>query len=55
MWKIAITTGWERDQKHYAKKHPNELAAVMNNLNRYMTLLKCSKNSKCIQSGYLHH
>lgn len=54
MWQIEPTTGWERDQKHYSKKHPNELAAVMRNLERFFIILKASKNSKCVQAGYLH-
>ncbi len=54
MWQIEPTTGWEKDQKHYAKKRPNELAAVMFNLQRYVALLNVSKNSKAAQAGYLH-
>lgn len=54
MWQIEPTTGWERDHKHYAKKRPNELGAVLRNLDRYMKLLAVSKNSKVVQAGYLH-
>jgi len=54
MWRTEPITGWEHDQKHYSKKRPNELAAVLRNLERYMTQLKCAKNSKCVQAGYLH-
>lgn len=54
MWQIEPTTGWEKDQKHYSKKRPNELAAVMRNLDRYFKLLTVSKNSKAVQAGYLH-
>lgn len=54
MWQIEPTTGWEKDQKHYSKKRPNELAAVMRNLDRYIKLLNVSKNSKALQAGYLH-
>ena len=54
MWQIEPTTGWERDHKHYAKKRPNELAAVLRNLDRYMKLLAVAKNSKAVQAGYLH-
>jgi len=43
-----------KDQHWYAKKKPHELAAVMRNLQRYLMLLKASKNSKCVQAGYLH-
>jgi len=55
MWQIEPTTGWERDHKHYARKRPNELAAVLRNLDRYMKFLAVSKNSKGLQAGYLHH
>ncbi len=54
MWQIQPTTGWEKDCKHYEKKRPDELAAVLRNLERYLQILKVSKNSKCIQAGYLH-
>jgi hypothetical protein len=54
MWQLEPTDGWERDQKYYSKKRPNELAAVMRNLQRYISLVKVSKNSKCVQAGYLH-
>ncbi len=54
MWQIEPTTGWEKDQKHYSKKRPKELAAVMRNLDRYFKLLTVSKNSKALQAGYLH-
>jgi len=50
MWQIEPTTGWEKDQKHYSKKRPNELAAVMRNLDRYFKLLTVSKNSKALQA-----
>jgi hypothetical protein len=55
MWKIETTTCWEKGNKHYTKKHDLELAAVLRNLQRYMTLLNAAKNSKCVQAGYLHH
>jgi hypothetical protein len=54
MWKIETTTSWEKDNKHYTKKHDLELAAVLRNLQRYMALLNAAKNSKCVQAGYLH-
>jgi len=50
MWQVEATTGWEKDQKHYSKKRPNELAAVMRNLDRYFKLLTVSKNSKALQA-----
>ena len=44
----------ERDQKWYEKKRPDELAAIFRNLQRYLCLLNVSKNSKSVESGYLH-
>ena len=54
MWMIEPSTQFEKDQKHYEKKRPNELAAVLRNLARFLSLLKVSKNSKCVEAGYLH-
>jgi hypothetical protein len=54
MWHIEPSTQMEKDQKWYDKKHPNELAAVMRNLQRYLSLLNVSKNSKVVEGGYLH-
>jgi len=54
VWEIELTTTWEKDEKHYAKKHPRELAAIFRNLQRYRVLLRQSPNSKAVQAGYLH-
>lgn len=54
MWMIEPSLQWERDQKWYEKKRPDELAAVLRNLQRYLSLLKVSKNSKCVEAGFLH-
>ena len=54
MWVLEPSTQWEKDQKWYDKKRPNELAAVHRNLQRYLALLNVSKNSKCVEAGYLH-
>jgi hypothetical protein len=55
MWEIVHTTTWEKDQKHYAKKQPNELAGVLRNLARYLAQLNCTGNPAAIQAGYLHN
>jgi len=55
MWHIETTTQWERDSKHYQKKHSAELAAVLRNLDRYLSLLNTAKNPKAVQAGFLHH
>ncbi len=54
MWRIEPTSEWEKDQKWYAKKRPNELAAVLRNLDRFLGLLNCVPNSKAISAGFLH-
>ena len=55
MWTIEPSTQWQKDQKWYDKKRPNELAAVVRNLERYLALLNVSKNAKCVEAGYLHN
>ena len=54
MWTIETSTQWERDFKHYEKKHPRELAAVLRNLERYHELLNAAKNARAVQAGFLH-
>jgi len=54
MWETELTTAWERDEKHYAKKRPKELAAILNNIGRYLKLIAASKNSRAVQAGFLH-
>jgi hypothetical protein len=54
MWEIETTTQWEKDEKHYRKKHPRELAAVLNNLDRYLCLIKILPNPRSAAAGYLH-
>jgi hypothetical protein len=55
MWEIEPTTVWEKDLKHYAKKRPKELAAILRNVQRYLELIAVSKNSRAVQAGFLHH
>jgi hypothetical protein len=54
MWAAEPTTAFQKDLKFYAKRHPNELAAVLRNVDRYLAQLNCSSNSKSVQAGYLH-
>lgn len=54
MWNIPPTTQWERDHNYYDKNHPRELAALLNNLTRYLSLINCSPNAKSAFAGYLH-
>jgi hypothetical protein len=54
MWRVEPTTQWDRDAKHYQKKHPNELAAIFRNVGRYLSLLNCATNARSVQAGFLH-
>jgi len=54
MWHIEPTDQYEKDYKHYDKKRPNELAAVLRNLHRYKEMLDAAKNSRCVHAGFLH-
>jgi hypothetical protein len=54
MWQVEPTTQRERDTKWYQKKHPNELAAILRNLGRYLSHLNCTVNAKAVQAGFLH-
>lgn len=54
MWTVVATEQWLKDAKRYEKKHPRELEAVLNNLGRYLCLLKIVPNAKAALAGYLH-
>lgn len=54
MWQIEPTTQWQKDARFYEKKRPNELAAVMRNLERYLKQLNLAPNSRAVSAGYLH-
>src|SRR6266496_834113 len=54
MWRLELSSQWERDQKWYEKKRPNELAAVLRNLRRYLIQLNATQNHKSFTTGYMH-
>jgi hypothetical protein len=54
MWQLEPTTQWERDKKWYDKKRPQELAAVLHNLGRYLTQLNTAPNPRAFTAGYIH-
>lgn len=54
MWQLEPTSQWEKDVRHYEKKRPTELAAVLRNLDRYIGLLRLAPNSRTVAAGYLH-
>lgn len=54
MWQLVPSDQFERDKKFYEKKHKRELVAILHNLGRYLQQLNQSKNSRCVQAGFLH-
>lgn len=54
LWQIETTAQFVTDKVWYEKRRPRELAAVTNNLARYLAQLKNAKNPFCVQAGYLH-
>ena len=54
-WKLERTETYKKHFRHYEKNHPNELAAVLNNLTRYMDALNAANHPRVIQAGYLHN
>lgn len=54
MWAIQLTTQFEKDQKHYSKKRPNELSATLNNLQRLLGILNSGKKPGTFQAGFIH-
>lgn len=55
MWQTEPTTQWQKDVRFYEKNRPNELAAVLRNLERYVNQLKNAPNSRSVVAGYLHN
>jgi hypothetical protein len=53
-WVLHPTEVYLREQRWYAKKRPAELAAVLRNLERFMTLLTRSRSARSVQAGFLH-
>ncbi len=54
VWKLQPSTQFLKDRTWYDKKHPAELAAVLNNLQRFITLASTTPNSRAVQAGYVH-
>jgi hypothetical protein len=53
-WRLNYTDKYERDFKQYEKKHPDELIAVINNLDFYFSTLGEVENPGLIKSGFIH-
>ena len=54
MWSIQPIPQWRQDHHSFAKKFPNEAAAVFANLDRLLGLLNRAPNAKSVQAGFLH-
>ena len=55
MWRFLVTSHFERAKRRYDKKRPDELAAVLRNLDRLRELLDGLPHCRAAQSGFLHH
>jgi len=53
-WKLNFTDKYERDHKQYEKKHPDELMAILNNLDFYFSTLDELGNPYLIKAGFIH-
>jgi len=53
-WKLNFTDKYSRIYKQYEKKYPNELTAVLSNLDFYFEALNKLGNSMLIKAGYIH-
>jgi hypothetical protein len=54
MWSIRETEEYGRPMKYFAKKHRNELVAMLDNLDSYLTTLQSGLNPKQIRFGLMH-
>ncbi len=55
MWKQEPSAEFERRLKKFAKKHRNELKAVLRNLERYFAALDEGTQPAQVQGGFIHH
>lgn len=53
-WRIEITDVYDRAHKYYEKKHPAELIAVLDNLDRYFKAVSHGVHPQFIVAGYIH-
>jgi hypothetical protein len=54
MWKIKSTDEYQKWLKHYQKKRPRELAAVLDNLDTYYKTLISGTKPKQAVFGFVH-
>jgi len=55
MWRMQIGPDFERAKRHYDKKRPAELAAVLRNLARLLEQLDSLPHCRAAHAGFLHH
>ncbi len=53
-WHIEPTDSYERAHKHYEKKQPQELKAVLDNLDRYFKTVAHGVHPQFVVAGYIH-
>lgn len=53
-WRIEPTGAYERAHKHYEKKQPQELKAVLDNLDRYFKTVAQGVHPQFVVAGYIH-
>lgn len=53
-WDIETTDKYENRFKHYEKKNPKVLEAVLNNLDTYQKALALHGNPQKINAGFIH-
>jgi hypothetical protein len=53
-WQLGPTDQYLRDAKRYAKKHPDEYLAVMENLEKYVAAMGVAAHPRLVQFGFLH-
>src|ERR1700720_4571989 len=54
MWKIEPTDKYVRDHRWYSKKRPNELKAVLNNLDTYVKAIQGGTKPLQVNAGFIH-
>ena len=54
-WAVEITGRYDRDYKYYSKKHPDELTAVLDNLDTYLMLLHACASPLQATAGFIHN
>ena len=54
MWRLSLSEEFKRRLKQFGKKHPDELAAMLDNLDTYLQTLQAGVNPMQIRHGFIH-